>query len=227
METGVLMTARRLKTLSLVAGVIIAGLTLMSWTQTWFVVVLGGQAAGHPPIAADGSVSAPAVSALAIACLAALGAMAISGRFFRAVLAVLQIVIGACIVLSAFLALSGSATAVASLVTDATSITGADSVAALIDSITATAWPWLALISGALLIVLGGIILGTGRRWPDSSRRYQPVRFENADGSDSPRSDVVESDSLEPDVLEPDSPGSGSPESDWDSLSGGSDPTSR
>ena len=57
------MTGRRLKTMSIVAGVVFAGLALLSWTQTWFVVVLGGQAAGHAPIAADGSCGGPAVSA--------------------------------------------------------------------------------------------------------------------------------------------------------------------
>lgn len=196
------MTGRRLKTLSIIAGVVLAGLALLSWTQTWFVVVLGGQAAGHPPIAADGSVSAPAVSALAIACLAALGAMAISGPFFRTVLSVLQVVIGACIVLSAVLALSAPVAAVLSLVTEATSIAGADSAAELIDSVTVTVWPWAALVSGALLMALGVVVLATGRRWPGSSRKYQPVRFEDAGGSDSAVSD-------------------------WDSLSGGADPTSR
>lgn len=196
------MTGRRLRALSIVAGVALAGLALLSWTQTWFVVVLGGQAAGHPPIAADGSVSAPAVSALAIACLAALGAMAISGPVFRTILSVLQVVIGACIVLSAVLALSSPVATVLSLVTEATSVAGSDSAAKLIDSMTVTVWPWSALVSGALLMVLGGVVLVTGRRWPGSSRKYQPVRFEEAGGSDTAVSD-------------------------WDSLSGGSDPTSR
>ncbi|HEY9497899.1 MAG TPA: Trp biosynthesis-associated membrane protein [Terrimesophilobacter sp.] len=196
------MTGRRLKTMSIVAGVVFAGLALLSWTQTWFVVVLGGQAAGHAPIAADGSVGAPAVSALALACLAGIGAMAISGPFFRAVLAVLQLVIGACIVLSAALALSSPVSAVLSLVTEATGVAGTGPAAELIDSVAATVWPWASLLSGALLAALGIVILATGRRWPGSSRKYQPVRLEEAEGSDSAVSD-------------------------WDSLSGGSDPTSR
>lgn len=196
------MSGRRLKTASLLCGVALAALALVSWTQTWFVVVLGGESAGHPPISAGGDTSAPAVSALAIACLAALGAMAISGRFFRVVLAVLQMVIGACIVLSAVLALSAPVSAVLSLVTEATSVAGASSVARLIDSLAATAWPWVALVAGVLLVALGVAILATARLWPRAGRKYQATRFESADGGDSP-------------------------ESDWDSLSGGSDPTSR
>lgn len=202
----------RLKSLSLITGVVLAGLALTSWTQTWFVVVLAGPSAGHPPIAAAGDVSAPAVSALAIAALALVGAIAIAGPFFRVVLAVLQAVIGACIVLSAVLALSAPTTAVTSLVTAATSIAGESSLAGLIGSITATPWPWVALVAGGLMTVLGAFILVTGRRWPGSGRKYQPSRFEPA------RFEAAQSGNAEQ---------NDSPITDWDALSGGSDPTSR
>ncbi|MDQ4137346.1 MAG: Trp biosynthesis-associated membrane protein, partial [Actinomycetota bacterium] len=48
--------------------------------------------------------------------------------------------------------------------------------------------------------VLGGLLLATGRRWPDRSRRFTALRTEAADGS------------------------AGSID-EWDALSDGSDPT--
>lgn len=201
-KAGPRLTGRRLKSISLLVGIVLAALALTSWTQTWFTVILAAQSAGHPPIAAGGDTSAPAISALAIACLAAVGALAISGRFFRIVLATLQLVIGACIALSAVLALFSPLSAVLPLVTAATGIAGVGPVTALVASITATAWPWAALVAGALLMVLGVGIIATGHRWPASTRRYQAVRLDDVEESHTP-------------------------EADWDSLSGGSDPTSR
>ena len=57
-------------------------------------------------------------------------------------------------------------------------------------------------MTGSWLIATGLFIVVTARNWPDAASRYQSVRLEEAD---APRSAV----------------------SDWDSLSDGSDPTSR
>lgn len=205
------MSGRRLRNGGILLGILLAGAALLSWSQTWYVVVLTGDSAGHPPLAVDGQVAAPALAALALAAAAGFGALAISGRIFRVLLAVLEVVIGGCIVLSAVLALSSPIPTVASVVTAATSVAGVEGVTALIGSLSATGWPWLALASGSLLALLGFGILATGRSWPRSGRRYEAVRFAAA------RSDAAK----------PSSEDGVSTVSDWDELSAGSDPTSR
>lgn len=197
------MTARRSKSLSLVLSIVLAGLALLSWTQNWFTVVLSGQPDGHPALLAGGDVSAPALSALAVATLAATGALSIAGRVFRVILATLQLILGGCIALSAILALSAPTSAVEPVVTTSTGVAGDSAVASLISSVTASAWPFVALVSGILLVVVSVWILATGHRWPNSGRKYQAVRFESVDGADS----------------------GGLAISDWDALSGGEDPT--
>jgi len=198
---------RSLRLASILGGVILAAVALLSWSQSWIVVVLSGQAAPHPDLAVSGDVAAPAVAALAVAALAAFGAVAITGRFFRVVLAVLVVAIGASAVLSAVLAITDPTTAVEPAVTEATSISGTGAIAALIESLTLTAWPFVAAVSGTLLALLGIAIVLTGRSWPETGRRYETVRLEPADAHDERADD--------------------SSVSDWDELSGGADPTSR
>lgn len=196
-------TGRRLKSLSLLLGVVLSAAALLAWSQPWFIATLGGDSATHPPIPAPGSVAAPAVAALALAGLAGFGAMAISGPIFRFILAVLQLLVGGSIALSAALAVSSPITAVGPVVTAATGIAGEPAVARLIAGVSATPWPWVALAAGALLALLGIAIVLTGRSWPGSTRKYQPVRFapgESAGGSERAVSD-------------------------WDALSEGGDPT--
>lgn len=198
---------RRLRTASILAGLVLAAAALLAWSQTWYAVVLSGDSAGHPPLAVGGDVAAPALAALAVAGAAGFGALTISGRFFRAVLALLVAVLGGCIVLSAWLALSSPVTTVEPAVTAATSVAGTGAVADLIGSLSATAWPWVALVAGGLLALLGVGILVTGRAWPRAGRRYEPVRFAPAD---------------------PQPGDAGSSVTDyWDDLSAGSDPTAR
>jgi uncharacterized membrane protein (TIGR02234 family) len=198
---------RRLKLTSILAGLAFAGLVLAAWSQTWYVVVLTGDSAGHPPLDVAGDVSAPALAALALAALAGFGALAISGPVFRVVLAVLEAVLGGCIVLSSALAISSPIPTVEPAVTAATSVAGTEGVAALIGSIAPTPWPAAALVGGGLLVLLALGILVTGRAWPRAGRKYEPVRFEEAeDGSSGAGTDAV---------------------SAWDALSTGTDPTSR
>lgn len=192
------MTPRRSKSLSLLVSVALAGLALLSWTQPWFTVVLA-PTGGHPPLSAGGDVSAPALSALALASFAASGALAIAGKVFRVILSALQLVLGGCVALSAILALSSPVQAVKTVVTTATGVDGDLAVAGLVGSVTASWWPFVALACGVLLFIISGWILVTGSRWPDTGRKYQALQFTDADG--------------------------GSPIADWDSLSGGTDPT--
>jgi uncharacterized membrane protein (TIGR02234 family) len=201
------MSPRALRSASIFGGIAFAAIVLVSWSQAWFIVTLAGQSAGHPDLDVAGAVSAPAVSALAIASAAAFGAMAISGRFFRVVLAALEILIGAGIVSSAVLALAQPTSAVEAAVTKATGVAGVDSIGALIGSNAATVWPYVGAGAGAVLGLIGVMIVCTAHRWPVSGRRYETTRPARPAGREnSPESHSV---------------------SDWDELSGGADPTSR
>jgi uncharacterized membrane protein (TIGR02234 family) len=204
---------RRLKTAGLLAALALAGLALLAWTQPWFSATLTGESAGHPPLSAAGDHAAPALSALALAALAATGALAIAGPVFRLVLAALQLVLGACIALSSVLALADPVGAVEPLVTAATSITGHEAVAALIGELDPTGWPFAALAAGVLLVLVDLGILATGRRWPASGRKYQAVRLARPDGRSEGAGTA--------------SDGGEDAVSDWDALSDGEDPTSR
>lgn len=189
------MTGRRAKLLLILAGVVVAAIVLAAWTQTWFTVTVPST----PPIVVDGSVAAPALTALALSELVLLLAIAIAGRFFRIVLAVIQALVGVAIIASAGVSLGDPVSASAASITKATAVAGDAPIAALVTATATTAWPWVALVAGALLIVLAiGIVL-TAKSWPGSaSRKYTRVV-----PADAERTSV----------------------DDWDSLTGGADPT--
>jgi hypothetical protein len=193
---------RKLKNRSLLAGIVVSGLTLLAWTGQWFTLRLAASGAGRPTLAVTGDAAAPGLIALALAGLALVAALAIAGPVFRVVLGVLQAVIGFAVALSSILALVDPVAASSRAVTAATGVSGTASVAALVVSVSRTAWPWISAVVGLATIALGIAVLVSSRRWPGSSRRYQPVQFE------------------------PTEPGA-NPVSDWDTLSGGTDPTSR
>ncbi|MDQ1577927.1 MAG: hypothetical protein QOE21_614, partial [Microbacteriaceae bacterium] len=197
-----IVTGRRLKVQSLVAGILFSALTLIAWTQLWFTVSVNETTTSTLAIAVTGDLAAPALSAFSLAGLALVAALTISGTVLRIVLGILQFAIGAGVVASTAAALANPVAASASAVTKVTGVSGSRSVAALVETSSQTAWPWLALIFGALTAAVGIVIAITGRRWPGSSRRYQAI-------------------------ADTDQENSSNPVSDWDRLSGGSDPTSR
>ncbi len=187
-----------------------AGLALLSWSQTWYALVLesgaGGGASGQA-IAVPGSIASPALAALGLAGLALVAALAIAGPGIRVVLGVLEVLLGGSIVLASSLALGDPVAAVSPAVTDATGVAGSEPTAALVAEVTPTFWPTAAVIAGAILILAGVLVLATGTRWPASSRRYRGARLEQ----DSP--------------AERAQPASDRAIDDWDELSRGDDPT--
>lgn len=193
---------RRLKNLTLLAGVVLSGLVLLTWTGEWFGLTLDGRSASHTSLAVTGNTAAPALIALALAGLALTGALAIAGSIVRFILGVVEAILGAIVVYSAIVALSNPAEASAALITGATGVSGTASIVAMVTRVSVTAWPWLTIIVGVLVVALGVLIVLTGRRWPGSSRKYQAT------------------------AVQAEEPGT-NPVADWDSLSGGGDPTSR
>lgn len=207
------MTGRRLKSAAILAIVLLAALELTASTQTWSTLSLVPTAGDGGDIDVVGTVAAPALSALALAGLALAAALAIAGPAFRVVLGLLQVVLGASVVLAAATAIADPVRAGSALVTEATAIAGQESVAALVDGSTATAWPVVALVCGASTALLGVVVLVTVRRWPDA-RAKRASRFEPADGYGHGASTVETEDGVIDPVVS------------WDDLSRGDDPTS-
>ncbi|MCC6855102.1 MAG: Trp biosynthesis-associated membrane protein [Microbacteriaceae bacterium] len=190
------MTPRRLKLASILAGIALSALTLLAWTQRWYVITLEtGQS-----LAVDGDVAAPALTALALSGLALAAALAIAGGFFRVVLGLLQASLGALIITSAAIAIADPVVASERAITDETGVAGRESIANLVSVVAASLWPYATLALGILLTVLGLAIVASSRRWPESSRKYSATTLENEAGE---RSAV----------------------GDWDALSDGRDPS--
>ena len=210
------MSPRRLKNLTLVAAIVLGALTLLVWTGEWFSINLRESATGHPVLSVTGNVAAPALIALALASLALIAALAISGPIFRMLLGLLQVVIGSTVALSAVLAVLNPVRASESAISAVTGVGGSKSIAALVTTVSQTAYPIIAIIVGVLTMALGVLVLVTGRRWPGSSGRYrQPVVLEAPEAVGGAEAGSAPEDAAAHAV------------SDWDTLSGGTDPTSR
>lgn len=189
---------RRLKQSTMLIAALLALLVLVAWTQVWFAVTTTEGVS----LEIGGQVAAGALSALALTSLVLVGALSIAGPFFRVVFGALEALIGLAVTLSAILAVTSPVAASASAISEATGIAGAESVDALVASVDQTPWPWVALVAGALTIVVGLVILVTARRWPGSTRKYDATRLAPV---------TTERSSVD----------------DWDALSGGEDPTAR
>jgi hypothetical protein len=194
--------AARLRLLTISGILLLHGLTLLAWAGTWITGSVQGT-----PVAVGGDVAAPAVPALALAGLALAAALTIAGPVFRAILGVLQVLLGASIALSGLLVLADPRAAAAPAITARTGIAGDRSVGELLDGAAITALPALTVALGVASAALGLLLLGTLRRWPSRSRRFSAVRFEQDDEAD------------------PAPPGASARVGDWDALSEGEDPT--
>jgi hypothetical protein len=176
------------------AIVVEAGLVSLAWSQTWYLLRLSG--AEYP---VGGDTAGGALLPLALASLTLVLALALAGRFFRVVLGVLDALLGVCVVVVAAWSLSDPVRASIPVLVDATGFT-ADEQAYLdeIASTVTTAWPYVGLAAGILMVLTGLFIAVTSRAWPVSGRKYSRVRVETPDG------DAVQ---------------------DWDALTEGDDPT--
>ena len=142
---------KRLKYGSIVVVLVATAVALVAASQPWFTLRVPSAAGGSNDLTVSGAIAAPALSALGFAALALVAALAIAGPLIRIVLGILGVVLGGSIVLAASVALSDPVAAGASVVTHATGVAGDSSVHDLVASTTATAWPVLAIVAGALL----------------------------------------------------------------------------
>jgi uncharacterized membrane protein (TIGR02234 family) len=209
---------RRAKLYSMLGVLAGSGLALLASTQTWYAVHLTAAANHVRAVAVQGSAAAPALTALALAGVALVAALAIAGPLIRIVLDVLGLVIGGSVLLSALTAVADPVQSAAPAITAASGVAGSASVAHLVAGVDASAWPWFAVAGGVLLVLAGLVALVTWRRWPGPSKRYQAVRFEPSEDHDSEQQ--------RPSAT-PSGPAAGRDAAvdSWDELSRGDDPT--
>lgn len=221
------MTGRRAKYSTMLLLVVGSGLALIAATQPWFTIRLTDTAEHATTVTVAGSVAAPALTALALAGLALTAALAIAGPVFRIVLALLGILLGVSVLVSAITAVSDAVRASASAITTATGVAGDASIHHLVHSVETAFWPWLAVAAGVLIVLASAAVVVFSRLWPGPSRKYQ-TRFAGEDGRPA---DEVVAEAAEEAADTSATPASPTPLDrdtaidSWDDLTRGDDPT--
>ncbi|MFZ6992177.1 Trp biosynthesis-associated membrane protein [Curtobacterium sp. RRHDQ66] len=195
---------KRSRPLVVVIGLAVAGIVMLSWTQTWFTVHLDAASAVTTTVDADGSKAVPQYTALAIASLALFLAMTIAGRVVRVVLAVIEVLLGVAIVVAGINALADPVAAAKGAIGEVAGVSDLSAVRRVVTSVDVSAWPVVGIVGGVLAVLLGVVVLVVQRSWPGPSRKYA------ATPTATPKAAPVERDAVV----------------DWDDLSAGVDPTS-
>ncbi|GAA3781037.1 TIGR02234 family membrane protein [Streptomyces chiangmaiensis] len=191
-------SGRRSLALALLCGALGAAVALLSSRQGWSAGAVP-VAGGHYPLTVKGSDVTGVPAALAIVGLAALVAVFAVRRAGRLLVAGLLALSGAGTVAAALLG-AGDNSALDEKAAQAAGDSSATAIA-----LTHTAWPYVAAVGGALILVAGLLALRYSRLWPAMSGRYE------RDGAPRPRA-------VRP--VDPDRP-----EDLWKALDRGEDPT--
>ncbi|GAA4333930.1 TIGR02234 family membrane protein [Streptomyces venetus] len=184
---------------ALLAGALGAAVALLATRQQW-AEGTATVAGGAFPLSAKGSDVTGVPAALAIVGLAALVAVFAVRRAGRLVVAALLALSGAGIVAAALIGASdGSAL-------DEKAAEASGDTSASVAALSHTAWPYVAVVGGVLLLLAGVLALRYGRLWPAMSGRYE------RGGAPAPRRKAP--------AVDPDRP-----EDLWKALDRGEDPT--
>ena len=200
--------ARMLGVLAIVLG---GAVGIVGSTQTWLEVTL--RSGATEALSVPGASALPLLAPLSLAALALGLALTVVGRVLRYVFGLLATLIGGVLMVGAArIALERPLDAVAAVVTKATGLSGADAIADLVSSITATGWPYAVAVAG-LVVALGGLwTLATAHRWRSGGRRFE------RDGAHTGGASAGHSAAASSRDKAIDS---------WDDLSHGDDPTAR
>ncbi|MFI1720128.1 TIGR02234 family membrane protein [Streptomyces sp. NPDC020489] len=184
---------------ALLSGALGAAVALLATRQQWSegtATVAGGDF----PLTARGSDVTGVPAALAIVGLAALVAVFAVRRAGRLAVAGLLALSGAGIVAASLLGASDSSAL------DEQAAKASGDASATVGALSHTAWPYVAAVGGALILLAGLLALRYGRLWPAMSGRYE------RNGAPRP--------ARRPKAADPDRP-----EEMWKALDRGEDPT--
>ncbi|ROP66640.1 Trp biosynthesis-associated membrane protein [Curtobacterium sp. PhB115] len=198
---------KRSRPIVVVAGLLVAGVIMLAWTQTWFTVHLHAGAAVTSRVEADGAAVVPQYTALAIASLALFLAMTIAGRVLRVVLACVEVLLGIGVVVSGITALGDPVAAAKGAVGEVAGVSDLSAVRRVVSGVDVTLWPAIGIAGGVLAVLLGIVVIVVQRSWPGPSRKYGAATAGAA--ADARAKAPVERDAVV----------------DWDDLSAGVDPT--
>ncbi|MFF7736725.1 TIGR02234 family membrane protein [Streptomyces sp. NPDC007984] len=151
---------------ALLSGALGAAVALLATRQQWSqgtATVAGGAF----PLTAKGSDVTGVPAALAIVGLAALVAVFAVRRAGRFVVSALLALSGVGIVAAALLGASDSAAL------DEQAAQASGDASASVDALSHTAWPYVAVFGGVLILLAGLLALRYGRLWPAMSGRYE------------------------------------------------------
>ncbi|WP_420362217.1 Trp biosynthesis-associated membrane protein [Curtobacterium aetherium] len=213
---------KRSRPLVVVVGLAVAGLVMLSWTQTWFTMHLDHSAAVVSTVAADGAAVVPQYTAVAIASLALFLALTIAGRVVRVVLAVVQVLLGVAVVVTGVSALDDPVASARSAVGSVAGVSDVGAVRQVVTSVDVSPWPVVGIAAGVLAALLGIAVLFLQRSWPGPSRKYGDATTPGASsaagaratgGAPAPSGDVAAAPVARDAIV------------DWDDLSAGVDPT--
>lgn len=192
--------ARRGRSLTVIGFLIAGGIGIISSTQTWLTVTRSD--AGEA-ILVPGAEALALLAPLSLAVLALGAALTLTGNIVRQIFAALGLFFGVLLTWwTAEILIELPPSAVASSVTETTGLAGSTALDAIVDSISASAWPVLALAGWVLLIVASGLGLATAHRWRRGGSRFRTT--DAAHAAEAGPVDAVDS---------------------WDDLSRGTDPT--
>lgn len=174
-----------------------AVVVIVTATRTWVTGTVDDAVLGASRLSATGSEVATGVVALALVAGAAAVATTTSGRLVRRVTLAVLALSAVGVVAQVLRVVLAPGTALGPIAARATGRGGS-----LETHSTATAWPWVALLGAALLLLAGAGALAGMRRWSALSSRYETPAGTDVRGA---RGERVAS--------------------DWDRLSAGDDPT--
>jgi hypothetical protein len=213
------------RTRTVLALLVLGGLTFGVGSPTWVTSTVATALEPEVAVAAAGTSAAPGVGAGALVLLAAGIACALTGRVARYVALVVAAAAGVLVVAST-LVVVGNPTPAATAAASATS-----GVTELTSPVTLTAWPWAAIATGVLAVVVAVWGAIAARGWTATSGRHERADAA-ASGSATTGTSAATSTTTRTSAAADDGTAVGpddeiDPHDAWDALSRGDDPTGR
>ncbi|MGV8875913.1 MAG: Trp biosynthesis-associated membrane protein [Rhodoglobus sp.] len=165
------------RAVTMAAFIVLAAAVMLSWTQVWFSFTLSD--GSH--VDALGSDAVGPLATLALALFALVAALGISRVMVRRVLGMVAAAVGVVIGIISQAALADPVRASVAIITEATGISGIQSLRALVSSVDATFWPAPAIIAAILIVILGVSVTVSAHRWPGPTKKYDRAETDVAD----------------------------------------------
>lgn len=210
------------RTRTVLALLVLGALTFGTGSPTWVTTTVATALEPEVAVAAAGTSAAPGVGAGALVLLAAGIACALTGRVARYVALLVAAAAGVLVVAST-LVVVGDPTPAATAAASATS-----GVTELTSPVTLTAWPWAAVATGALAVVVAVWGAIAARGWTATSGRHERADAAapgSAPAGTSATATTRTSAGDDGAAVGPDD--EIDPHDAWDALSRGDDPTGR